>query len=180
MLQLSQDSLLKWPFVGLEVAAGYITWNHCFLENLFTASFVLDVCSTYCRIKTQNDWGISQKRSQIFRIMKEMRIVLICFACFLQSLLLFVHFFFLLGIYKVGAVCMCSLSQLVGYISFSITPGCWALVTLGMMVCSLKVFPDLVVHTGFSPLVFFFLSLRYGFFLCPAFLFRYSFVFSWF
>lgn len=115
---------------------------------------MLDVCSTYWRIKTQNDWGISQKRSQIFRIMKEMRIVL-RFACFLQSLLLFVHFFFLLGIYKVGAVCMCSLSQLVGYISFSITPGCWALVTLGMMVCSLKVFPDLVAHTGFSPLVFF-------------------------
>lgn len=131
---------------------------------------MLDVCSTYWRIKTQNDWGISQKRSQIFRIMKEMRIVL-RFACFLQSLLLFVHFFFLLGIYKVGAVCMCSLSQLVGYISFSITPGCWALVTLGMMVCSLKVFPDLVAHTGFSPLVFFLSLLTLRFLPLPSFSF---------
>lgn len=78
--------------------------------------------------------------------------------CLFSSIIIIICAFllFLLGIYKVGAVCMCSLSQLVGYISFSITPGCWALVTLGMMVCSLKVFPDLVVHTGvffFSPYV---------------------------
>lgn len=45
-------------------------------------------------------------------------------------------------------VCMCSLIQPVDYISFSKELG--IRVTMELMVCSLKVVPDLVVHCGVS------------------------------